>query len=145
MNNPSNHAPPWPQSGPLPPPGQGMPNAPTVPDMPNAPKAPKAPKRMPSDEARRRAGLLKRWTLAGAALAFCGLTGLAASHLTGVTSAAGGSPGASATAAPSRQDDDGGFFPATNGQSNNGERNGSGFNFGSGSSFQPPVSSSGGS
>ncbi|HEU5348644.1 MAG TPA: hypothetical protein VFU63_08535 [Ktedonobacterales bacterium] len=126
-NNPPDQALPWPQPNPQP-----------------QPATPATPNRMSTDRARRRAGLLKRWALAGSVLAFCGLTGLAASHLTGVTSAAAGSPGTSVTA-PENDDDDGGFFPANNGQSSDEGHHDGGFNFGSGGSFQPPATSSGGS
>jgi hypothetical protein len=84
--------------------------------------------------------------LAGTTLAFCGLCGLAASHVVGVTSAAAGS--AAPTTAPAQHDDHGGFFPSNGDNSNDGDnQNGQngGFNFGSGGAFQPPSSTSGGS
>jgi hypothetical protein len=102
---------------------------------------------MPAEKARRRAKALKRLTLAGTTLTFCALAGLAASHVTGVTSA--NAAGASATATPSNQDDHGRFFPGDRrGSDDSGQQynQGGGYNFGSGSGgFQPPASSSGGS
>src|SRR5690242_21904263 len=105
------------------------------------------PERMPPEKARRRAKTLKRLTLAGTTLTFCALAGLAANHVTGITSA--NAAGASATATPSHQDDHGRFFPGDGrGSDDDGQQNGQGggYNFGSGAgSFQPPVSSSSGS
>ncbi|HEY7974947.1 MAG TPA: hypothetical protein VID72_06365, partial [Ktedonobacterales bacterium] len=106
MDNPPNNAPTWPQ-----PRAQGAP--------PKAPDGSGAPERMPTAEARRRVTVLKRWALAGTTLAFCALSGLAASHVTGVTAAAAGVSGSSATATPSNQDDNGSFFP-TSGQGSDG-------------------------
>ena len=102
---------------------------------------------MPTAEARRRATVLKRWALAGTTLAFCALSGLAASHVTGVTAAAAGLSGSSATATPSNQDDNGSFFPTSGQGSDGGQRSGQGggFNFGSGGTNQLPAASSGGS
>jgi hypothetical protein len=127
-------------------------NAPTWQPLP--PKAPPPlksanqpaePARMPAAEARRRAGVLKLWSLGAAVLAFGALSGLAAAHVTGVTSAA--SAGASPTATPTNQDDNGSFFPQHQRGSDNGDTgsNGGGFNFGSGGTSQPPAASSGGS
>ena len=132
MNNP-------PYPSPNPAAGSPQPNA------PKAPKAPKALKRLSPDESRRRARIFKRVALAGTTLAFCGLSGLAASHLVGVTSAAGS---AAPTAAPTQHDDHGGFFPSNSDHSDDGENHdgqSGGFNFGSGGNFQPPSSTSGGS
>jgi hypothetical protein len=100
---------------------------------------------MSADDARRRSRILQRVALAGTTLAFCGLSGLAASHVTGITSAAGA---AAPTVAPAQHDDHGGFFPSSGEHSDDGDhQNGQdgGFNFGSGGGFQPPSSSSGGS
>lgn len=99
---------------------------------------------MSADDARRRSRILKRVALAGTTLAFCGLSGLAASHVVGVTSADASS--AAPTAAPSQHDDHGGFFQDGN-SDNEDQHNGQsgGFNFGSGGAFQPPSSTSGGS
>ena len=114
---------------------------------PAPPDLPQAPKRMSAEDARRRSRILKRVALAGTTLAFCGLSGLAASHVTGVTSAAAGA--AAPTVAPAQNDDHGGFFPSNGEHSDDGDhQNGQdgGFNFGSGGGgFQPPSSSSGGS
>jgi len=104
------------------------------------------PERMPPEKARRRAKSLKRLAFAGTTLTFCALAGLAANHVTGVTSA---NAAGAATATPSNQDDHGRFFPGDGRGSDDGEQqndpNG-GYNFGSGSgSFQPPASSSSGS
>lgn len=112
--------------------------------QPNAPHAQGAPKRLSPDQSRQRARILKRVALAGTTLAFCGLSGLAASHVVGVTSADASS--AAPTAAPSQHDDHGGFFQDGN-SDNEDQHNGQsgGFNFGSGGAFQPPSSTSGGS
>lgn len=135
MYDPPNNAPVWPQPG-----------------AQQTPPRANAPERMPATEARRRAKTLKRVTLAGTTLTFCALAGLAASHVTGITSAAG--TGSSPTAAPSNQDGHGNFFSGGGRESDDGEHHNSGssqsgsggFNFGSGgSSFQPPASSSSGS
>ena len=127
MQNLPNNAPTWQQT--------------TSPQTPTG-----GPERMPPEKARRRAKTLKRLTLAGTTLTFCALAGLAANHVTGVTSA--NAAGASATATPSNQDDHGRFFPGDGRGSDDGQQNGQGggYNFGSGSgTFQPPASSSGGS
>ncbi|HEX5156271.1 MAG TPA: hypothetical protein VFW17_03545 [Ktedonobacterales bacterium] len=129
---------------------QNLPNnASTWPQQQSTSPQPPAssPERMPPEKARRRAKTLKRLTLAGTTLTFCALAGLAANHVTGVTSA--NAAGASATATPSHQDDHGRFFPGDGrGSDDDGQQNGQdgGYNFGPGSgTFQPPASSSGGS
>ena len=120
------------------------PNQPPYPPPAPRPNTPNAAKRLSPDQARRRARILKRVALAGTTLAFCGLSGLAASHVVGVTSADASS--AAPTVAPSQHDDHGGFFQDGNSDDED-QHNGQsgGFNFGSGGNFQPPSSTSGGS
>jgi hypothetical protein len=135
MNNQPPYPPPYPS------PALPRPNAPNAPNLPNAPGA---AKRLSPEQSRRRARILKRVALAGTTLAFCSLSGLAASHVVGVTSADASS--AAPTVAPSQHDDHGGFFQDGNSDDED-QHNGQsgGFNFGSGGNFQPPSSTSGGS
>jgi hypothetical protein len=84
------------------------------------------PTRLSKAEALEFVGTCKRWLIAGSIVAFGILSGLVAGHVTGATA----SQAAPASNPPTTSPSDGGFFQQ------------GGYGFGSGNSWQPPVSSS---
>lgn len=105
-------------------------NRPPVSQAPRPRQSPPVEKRMPKAEALSLVQKLKRWAVVASVVTFGAVGALALGHATGVTS----QPTNSATQqnAPASSSQNGGFFQQQQG----------GYQFGSGSSSQAPVTSS---